>query len=148
MRQPNGHAASLSTRDRAQAFRAAFDLTESQTELLVALVVARVIGQPLGCEAATRRHMTYLGFTMNQLGHLAELERLGLIECVGVTDEDRPNKWLMATDRAFRLFGYTPPRRLIGTFDAVAHAEAMTDRFIGRQRATAAARQLRLRKSA
>lgn len=123
VRQSNHH----SNANNRAAWLDAYGVTQGQAEVLVALIVARTLGAPLGCEPATRSQLAeFIG--ANQLSQLPDLERLGLVECVGMTADLRPQRWWFATDRACRLFGVQPPARVCGRFDEAAYQTEMSRR--------------------
>ena len=142
------HANTRSIRARQAAWIEAFGLSEHQVEVLAALVTARILGAPLGCEPATRTHMLSLGLANGQLERLPQLEKAGLIECVAMTAGYPSERWWMATDRACRLLGVTPPARVCGSFDLAAYEEERTGRALEIRNMRTRERYERVRRSA
>lgn len=130
------------TSAKHEAWRAAYDLTELEADILCALVTARTLGAPLGCDPVTRRQLRYVGFAEAELRPLSGLERRGLVEKVAITEEEHPQWWIRASDLAFRRFGLVPPTSTCRGFSPSEYAEEML------RRADARARRKRMKESA
>jgi hypothetical protein len=121
-----------------QSWREAFDCTENEATLVVALINARL----LGYDGATAQEMIQAGVPRDSVEHIARVVRLRLVELVGFTDEPRPRKVWGPTSTAFRRFGVAEPEWTRPETSAAQHSDAMLAR--ARQSKNAWQRQRRV----
>jgi len=79
-----------------------FNLTELQSECVVALLAA----DRLGFHGATVEKLASIGIHHTVFGCMRPLVRKGLVASAGFSDERYPRRVWRATDRARRLFGF------------------------------------------
>ncbi len=134
-------AVANSTPARHAAWREAYDVTECQAKLVVALIAAHNVG--LGPVTVTDL-APLVGLDVAQ--KTADLERMLLIECVGFASS-RAKLW-RATARGFKRFGQPVPELPPIVETSVSRSELMQARYEERRRGNLKERYQRNRRSA
>lgn len=135
MIEPQSHV------ERSAAWRAAFDLTEKQTSLIVALIAA----QNLGYDGATSRELESI-LSRETAHRTGDLQRMRLIEVLGFSGARE--KVFRATAVSYRRLGLPVPELPPILETAPQRADEMQARYVARQRAQRAERDRRQRRSA
>lgn len=129
-----------STVAQCAAFRDVFGMTERQTQFVAALIAAH----NLGVDGVTAKDLELL-LPAETAHRAAELQRMRLVECVGL-DETRAKKW-RATATAYRRFELPVPE-LPAVETAADRANSSLDRLEERRRVKAVEKYRRERESA
>lgn len=116
---------------RDSSWKSAYDLTERETEIVVALMTA----QRTGYDGATGADLLSVGVSRSIVSQIMSLVRRGLVECAGHTDERAPRKVWRATGKAFRRFQITEARPIPVEIETVeGRAELVAERERDRRR--------------